>query len=155
MRVAPAITLTAEERATLTKWSRGRKTPARVVQRACIVLRAADGLEIKDIAVELGCTRRTVGIWRNRFAARRLAGIEQDAPRGGRAATVRSQLEAEILRKTLQETPPTARIGRLARWPRRSDAATRRCSRSGATITSSRTCPRSSTSPTIRCLPRR
>lgn len=108
MRVAPAIVLTAEERATLTKWSRGRKTPARLVQRAQIVLRAADGWENKDIAVELGCTRRTVGTWRKRFAADRLPGIERDAPRGGRTPSVRSAKEAEVIAKTTQQTPPNA-----------------------------------------------
>lgn len=64
MRIAKAITLTDEERAALTKWSRGRSTPARLVLRAQIVLAAADGRENKDIAAELGCTRRTIGVWR-------------------------------------------------------------------------------------------
>ena len=44
MRVAVAITLIDEERATLTKWGRGRSTPARLVQRAEVVLLAAAGL---------------------------------------------------------------------------------------------------------------
>lgn len=108
MRIAKAITLTDEERITLTKWARGRSTPARLVQRAQIVLAAANGRENQDIASELGCTRRTVGTWRNRFAEQRLAGIEHDAPRGGRTATQRQKFEAEILRKTTQETPPNA-----------------------------------------------
>lgn len=106
MRVAKTIVLTDEQRATLTRWSRGRSTPARVVQRAKIVLAAAEGRENKDIAAELGCTRRTVGTWRNRFAEAGLAGIEKDAPRPGRTATVRSAKEAEIIRKTTRETPP-------------------------------------------------
>jgi transposase len=108
MRVAVAITLTDQERVTLTKWARGRSTPARLVQRARIVLAAADGLENKEIAARLGCTRRTVGDWRNRFAVDRLAGIERDAPRGGRTPSVRGAMEAEIIRKTTQETPPNA-----------------------------------------------
>jgi transposase len=108
MRVAKAITLTDEERVTLTKWTRGRSTPARLVQRAKIILAAADGRENKDIAAELGCTRRTVGTWRNRFVELRLAGIEQDAPRGGRVPTQRVRFEAEIIRKTTQETPANA-----------------------------------------------
>jgi transposase len=108
MRVAKPVVLTAEQRATLTKWSRGRSTPARLVQRAKIVLAAADGQENKQIAEDLGCTRRTVGIWRNRFLAAGVAGIERDAPRAGRPVTVRSQKEAAILRKTIQETPPNA-----------------------------------------------
>ena len=108
MRVAKAITLTVKQRATLSKWSRGRSTPARLVLRAKIVLAAADGRENKDIAAELGCTRRTVGTWRNRFAEQGLAGIDKDAPRSGRTAEVRADKEAEIIRKTTQETPACA-----------------------------------------------
>jgi transposase len=92
----------------LTKWSRGRSTPARLVLRARIVLAAAEGQESKDIAAELACTRRTVGTWRNRFAEGRLAALQKDAPRGGRPAKVRSQKEAEIIHKTTQETPKNA-----------------------------------------------
>ena len=108
MRVARPITLTDTDRATLTKWSRGRRTSARLVLRAKIVLAAAEGRENKDIAAELGTTRRTVGTWRNRFAELGLSGIEQDAPRPGRKASVRADKEAEIIRKTTQETPANA-----------------------------------------------
>jgi transposase len=108
MRVAPKIVLTDEQRTTLLKWARGRSTPARLVQRAKVVLAAAEGRENKDIATELGCTRRTVGTWRTRFADDGLAGLQQDAPRPGRPVSVRSIHEAEILRKTTQETPANA-----------------------------------------------
>lgn len=108
MRRAQAITLTDEERATLTKWARGRSTQARRVRRAKIVLAAAAGAENQVIAAELGCTRRTVGTWRRRFAKLRLEGIERDAPRPGRPTSTRSVHEAEIVRKTTQETPPDA-----------------------------------------------
>jgi transposase len=118
MRVAKAITLTEQERVTLSKWARGRSTPARLVLRARIVLAAAEGRENQEIATQLGCTRRTVGTWRNRFATERLAGIEQDAPRGGRTPSVRGAKEAEIIRKTTQETPPQA-----TQWSTRSMAA--------------------------------
>ena len=108
MRIARAIVLTANERVTLTKWSRGRSTPARLVQRAKIILATADGKRNDEIASELGCTRRTVGTWRNRFAEQRLAGIEKDAPRGGRTASVRAAKEGAIIAKTTQETPEGA-----------------------------------------------
>jgi transposase len=108
MRIAKAITLTVEQRTMLTKWSRGRSTPARLVLRAKIVLAAADGRENQEIAAELGCTRRTVGTWRNRFADEGLAGIEKDAPRRGRTPAVRAEKEAEIIRRTTQETPACA-----------------------------------------------
>ncbi len=108
MRVAKAIALSDAERTTLAKWSRGRSTPARVVLRAKIVLTAAAGKRNDEIAVELGCTRRTVGTWRSRFVRDRLAGIEKDEPRGGRTPRVRAAKEAEVLRKTTQEKPANA-----------------------------------------------
>jgi transposase len=108
MRIAKAVVLTANERVTLTKWARGRSTPARLVQRAKIILAAADGKRNDEIASVVGCTRRTVGTWRNRFAERRLTGIEKDAPRGGRTASVRAAKEAEIIAKTTQGTPAGA-----------------------------------------------
>lgn len=108
MRVAKPVSLTDEERATLTKWSRGRSTPTRLVVRAKIILAAAEGRENKVIAADLRCTPRTVGTWRNRFLKARLAGIEKDAPRGGRTPCARIAKEAEILRLTTQETPPNA-----------------------------------------------
>ena len=87
MRVAVAIALTDEERTVLTKWSRGRSTPVRVVLRAKIVLAAAEGMLNKEIAVRLDCQRETVSRWRNRFAEQevgeRLASLKQDASRLG------------------------------------------------------------------------
>lgn len=108
MRVAKTVVLSEEERAILTKLSRGRSTQARVVLRAQIVLAAADGQQNDNIAADLGCTRRTASTWRNRFVSLRVAGILKDAPRGGRSRTVRAKKEAEILRKTTQEKPANA-----------------------------------------------
>lgn len=118
MRVAKAILLTDEQRRILRQWSRGRSTPARQVLRAKIVLAAAEGRENKQIAADLGCTPRTVGTWRNRFAEDGLKGIEKDAPRSGRTPDVRARKEAEIIRKTTQETPLQA-----TQWSTRTMAA--------------------------------
>ncbi len=108
MRIAVAITLTDEERKTLETWKRGRSTPARLVLRAKIVLLAAAGWENQAIAEELGSTRRIVGVWRKRFAERRVAGIEKDAPRPGRPSPQRAELTARILQATLHEKPEGA-----------------------------------------------
>lgn len=128
MRVAVAIELTEEERTVLTKWSRGRSTPARLVLRAKIVLAAADGRLNKDIAARLDCKRETVSRWRNRFAEQevgeRLASLKQDAPRAGHPPVARLQHEAEIIRKTTQETPPDA-----THWSTRSMAKAVGCSK--------------------------
>jgi transposase len=108
MRVAPSIVVTDRQRKTLEGWARGRSTPVRLTQRAQIVLRAARGLSNKDITVELGTDRQTVGRWRWRFAHHGLAGIEKDAPRGGRKPTARDQIAARIVAVTTQQTPPSA-----------------------------------------------
>jgi len=105
---APEIRLTDEERAALTRWSRGRSTPARQVVRAKIVLLAAEDRMNKDIAAELGIRPNTVVRWRSRFADRGLPGIEKDAPRGGRKPTKREQVARAIIEKTTQETPANA-----------------------------------------------
>ena len=67
MRVACQITLTDDERETLRRWSRGRRTPARLVTRAKIVLLAAEGMQNKDIAAEVGTDRLSVSRWRRRI----------------------------------------------------------------------------------------
>lgn len=82
-RRAAAIVLTAEEQATLDAWSRGRIIPARLVQRARIIRMAAQGRLSQEIAAELEVSRPTVQLWRHRFLALRLAGLEKDAPRSG------------------------------------------------------------------------
>src|SRR5574338_792416 len=108
MRIAVPIQLTDEERQTLTRWARGRRTPARLVLRAKIVLHAAEGLLNKDIAVTLQTDRECVGRWRRRFTERRLAGIEQDAPRGGRPPRIPPGTVQRIVTLTTTTSPPVA-----------------------------------------------
>jgi transposase len=79
-----------------------------LAQRAQIVLLAAEGLQNKVIATELGVGRRTVARWRNRFADQRLAGIEKDAPRGGRKPTKRNQVAKMIVERTTTTKPENA-----------------------------------------------
>ena len=108
MRVAPPITPTPEQKVTLERWARGRTTPARLVRRAQIVLRAAAGEQNRVIAQELGVERTIVARWRNRFAAQGLVGIEKDAPRGGRPATKRQRVARQIIEYTTQRRPKDA-----------------------------------------------
>src|SRR5258707_12740035 len=100
MRVAQVIEISEQDRRTLQRWSRGRSVPARLVLRGKIVLLAAAGRLNKDIAFELNTGMKTVCLWRNRFAKSGLAGIEKDAPRGGRPGTSRAAIAEKIIRKT-------------------------------------------------------
>jgi DNA-binding CsgD family transcriptional regulator len=79
MRIAQSVQLTKDEKEILTIWARGRRIPARQMQRAKIVLLAAEGHQNKTIAAQLNISRRTVQLWRQRFLALRLPGLEKDA----------------------------------------------------------------------------
>lgn len=105
MRHAPEISLSNDEQAALLQLIRAAKTPVRLLERAKIVLAASRGMTNGAIAKELNCSTVRVGKWRSRFAELRMPGIEKDAPRSGRPATVRMEKAKEIVRKTTQEKP--------------------------------------------------
>jgi len=119
------ITVNDGDCLTLQRWSRGRSTPARLVLRAKVVLAAADGMCNDDIAANLGTDPGLAGRWRRRFAQSGLAGIEKDAPRGGRPATVRGDLVGKIIEMTTQQKPKNA-----THWSTRTLAAELGTSRS-------------------------
>jgi len=108
MKTATAIYLTPEVREQLIGWARGRSVPKRLVERAGIVLRAAEGQQSQVIAVEMGLSRPTVQLWRDRFAAQGLAGIVKDAPRPGRKPKLSVALVRRVVKATVETTPPHA-----------------------------------------------
>ena len=108
MRTAAPILLSPEERSALTTWAHGRSFPLRLVQRAHIVQMAADGTLSQDIARELNVSRPTVQLWRERFLALRLAGLEKDAPRPGRIPSISEKKVRAIVEATLHGKPPNA-----------------------------------------------
>lgn len=108
MRVAQPVELNEKETQTLTIWSRGRRTPTRLMKRAKIVLMAAQGQQDKTIAEVLGIDPRQASRWRRRFIEQRLAGIEKDLPRGGRKARKRERMAPLIIERTTQSKPSEA-----------------------------------------------
>ena len=118
MRVARPIVLDPEQRRLLEQQSRARSLPARLVERARIVLRAADGCQDKAIAAELGIMPEKAARWRNRFLSGGILALQKDAPRPGRPRTVAPVKVTEIVDKTTQEKPPAA-----THWSTRTMAA--------------------------------
>src|ERR1700694_2063139 len=108
MRTAPAVVLSPEERATLATWERGRSFPLRLMQRARIVTMAGDGVPNQDIAREVGVSRPTVQLWRERFLALRIAGLKKDAPRPGRLPSIPEKKVRAVIDATLRTKPPAA-----------------------------------------------
>jgi len=118
MRVAPAVNLSPQQRETLEQRSRARSLPARVVERARIVLLAADGKQNKEIAAQLGMSEQKAARWRNRFHEQGLNGLEKDAPRPGRTPAITEKAAARVVRMTTQQKPPNA-----THWSSRTMAA--------------------------------
>ena len=77
------IELTASERTAREGTLRRPTASQAAVQRARIVLLAADGLRNDEIAARCGIVRPTASKWRKRFFERREAGLV-DRPRSGR-----------------------------------------------------------------------
>ncbi|MGO4332589.1 IS630 family transposase [Cupriavidus sp. 2TAF22] len=105
VRVAPEILLTDEEQTKLTRLVQSKLTSVRLAQRARIVLLAANGMQNKDIAEQLGIGRVQVSRWRERYAQSGLAGIERDLPRGAPPLKVDT---ARLVELTTQAKPVAA-----------------------------------------------
>jgi transposase len=117
-RHAPPIVLSPDEVTILDTWARSRTLPARVVERARIVQLAAHGVPSQDIAQQLEVSRPTVQLWRERFLALRVAGLEKDAPRPGRLPRISEAKIRAVVEATLHTTPPAA-----THWSTRTMAA--------------------------------
>ena len=118
MRVARSIDLTPAQRELLEQKARGRSLPARQVERARIVLRAADGWQDKQIAAELGITPQKAARWRRRYLQSGMAALEKDAPRPGRPRRITAAKIKQIIDKTTREKPTAA-----THWSTRTMAA--------------------------------
>jgi transposase len=113
------LTVPDADRAELERRARSKGAPARVVERARIVLLAADGLTGAQIAERAGCTEPTVIKWRRQYAERGLAGL-QDAPRpGGPKTVLTGEVVCEILAATVTPPPESLRAAGLTHWSSR------------------------------------
>jgi transposase len=103
---APLV-LTDEERETLVRWSRRRKSAQSLALRARIVLACAEGKTNKAVAEELRVWPQTVTKWRGRFVRERLEGLS-DEPRPGAPRTITDEQVEAVVVATLEELPKDA-----------------------------------------------
>lgn len=125
-RPIPPLTVTYEERETLERWVRRRKTAQALAMRARLILGCAEGKTNTVVAAELGISKPTVGKWRRRYLERRLDGL-LDEPRPGAPRKVSDEDVERVVTLTLETTPADA-----THWSTRSMA--RRCGLSRSTI---------------------
>jgi transposase len=103
-RPKAALTVTTAERRALESVAhRSRSAPA-VARRARIVLACAAGADNQVVARRLRLAPATVGKWRQRFIAGRVAGLF-DEPRPGAPRKISDQQVEAIIVRTLETTP--------------------------------------------------
>src|SRR5918994_6615559 len=116
---ARTVEIPETDRRELERRARSKGAPARVVERARIVLLAADGVPGQRIAEMVGCAEGTVVTWRGRYAERGLTGLA-DLPRPGKPSPLPEALRDWVLELTL--TAPPAQFG-ATHWSSRLLAA--------------------------------
>ena len=115
MGVIKQITVSAEDRAELERIVGASSSEVRLVERARIVLAAAEGLKGLEIADRVGCSEPTVVKWRGRYARDGLDGL-RDAPRSGPPLTHGPVTRALLIAKACTRPKPTAEGARRERW---------------------------------------
>ena len=98
----PLRELTPGERRELERLAHARTAPARLVERARIILAAAAGRSTAEIARELNVSRPTVPAWVRRFNDGGLPALE-DRPRSGRPHTYDADQRAAVLAAALTD----------------------------------------------------
>lgn len=101
-----AYDLSPSEAQQLRQWSSAHGTPQQVALRCRIVLAHSEGQSDSAIARALSINRKTVILWRDRFAEQRLDGLWEIAPGRGRKPTYDSDKIAAVVQATIETKPP-------------------------------------------------
>src|SRR5258707_10678171 len=101
--IAPLV-LSPQERAYLERQVRRHRAARSLSERGRAILRCADGLPSKSVAVELGLHEHTVGKRRRRFLKDRCDGL-LDQARPGRPRTINDDQVAAVIERTMRTTP--------------------------------------------------
>jgi transposase len=106
-RPKAALVLLDEERETLERWARRRKSSQALALRSRIVLACGQGKDNKQVASLLSVSMPTVGKWRKRFIEKRLDGL-LDEPRPGAPRKISDADVERVVTQTLESKPLNA-----------------------------------------------
>jgi transposase len=107
------------DRAELERRARSKAEPARVAQRARIVLLAEQGLTGPEIAQRVGCSEPTVVLWRRRYADSGIAGLDDDPRPGGPVMVLTPDVAAQVLADTVTPPPQALLAQGVTHWSSR------------------------------------
>src|SRR5713226_8052923 len=104
-RPTPVLVGSEDQRNQIEQWLRALGTPQQVALRSRIVLAAGHGKSEAASAAEMNVNRKTVRLWRDRFAAQGLPGLWEIASGRGRKATYKPERIKAVIDATLQSKP--------------------------------------------------
>src|SRR5680860_1441973 len=107
-KAAAPLVMSAGQRESLAVLARSSSAAHREVQRARVLLMAAEGVANSQIAERVGVTPTTVRSWRARFASEGLAKFGQVRQGRGRKPVLSAEKVEEIVRLTQHEKPSGA-----------------------------------------------
>jgi len=112
MPLTVGVDLPARDRDELLSWTRSPSMPAGLVQRARVVLLAAEGVGTAEIVRRVGLSKPAVIGWKRRYGAEGIAGLD-DRPKSGRPPVIDP---VGIVLATLE--PPPEKLG-VTHWSSR------------------------------------
>jgi len=104
-KTIPALSLSFSDQQQIQQWLTAHGTPQQVALRGRIVLAAAEGQSESATARQLDTNRKTVRLWRARFAAHGLPSLWEVAPGRGRKPIYGPEKIKAIVEATLQSKP--------------------------------------------------
>jgi transposase len=104
-RLSPVLSVSPHQQEQIERWLAALGTPQQVALRCRIVLAASSGNSEVQIASALNINRKTVRLWRDRFAREGLQGLWEIAPGRGRKPTYGPDRIKAVIDTTLQSKP--------------------------------------------------
>jgi transposase len=104
-RPTPVLDVSEDQQDQIEQWLGALGTPQQVALRGRIVLAAGLGKSEAAIAAQMRVNRKTVRLWRDRFAAQGLPSLWEIAPGRGRKATYQPERIKAVIDATLQSKP--------------------------------------------------
>ena len=104
-RRTPALNLDARDQQQIQQWLAAQGTPQQVARRGRIVLAAGEGQSDSAIAERFQINRKTVSLWRRRFAQQGAGSLWEIAPGRGRKPVYGADKIKALVDATLQTKP--------------------------------------------------
>jgi transposase len=113
--LAKSVEIAADDQVELERIVRSSTAEVRMVERAQIVLCAAEGRSAAEVGRLVGCSTNTAQKWRSRYEHDGIAGL-RDLPRSGKPLIYSQADRARLIAKACTRPPETPEGAQQERW---------------------------------------